>query len=127
MHLRGFPEPFFSGSEAQARRWSREYRNRLVREEIVAPEQIQDLGSLDRLAMRLPELVGSLRSLNALREDLQVSHRAIGNWVGALERLYAVFRIPPFGAQESEQSRRPGSTTSWTGRLRQKRGRGSRT
>ena len=97
MHLGGFPDPFFSGSEVQARRWSREYRNLLVREEIAALEQIQDLGNLELLAMRLPELVGSLLSLNALREDMQVSHRAIGNWVGALERLYAVFRIPPFG------------------------------
>ena len=48
--------------------------------------------------MRLPELVGSLLPLNALREDLQVSHKAIRNWVAALERLYARFRISPFGS-----------------------------
>ena len=47
--------------------------------------------------MRLPELVGSLLSLNTLREDLQVSHKAVSNWVDALERLYALFRISPFG------------------------------
>ena len=97
LQLGGFPEPFFSGSEVEARRWSREYRNLLVHEEIAGLERIQDLGNLELLAMRLPELVGSLLSLNALREDLQVSHKAIGNWVDALERLYAVFRISPFG------------------------------
>jgi predicted AAA+ superfamily ATPase len=43
-------------------------------------------------------LVGSPLSLNALREDLQVSHRTVGKWVEILERLYAVFRVPPFGA-----------------------------
>ena len=97
LHLGGFPEPFFGGSEVQARRWSREYRNLLVREEIASLERIQDLGKLELLALRLPGLVGSLLSLNALREDLQLSHKALSNWVAALERLYAVFRIPPFG------------------------------
>ena len=95
--LGGFPEPFFSGSDVEARRWSREYRNLLVREEIAGLERIQDLGSLELLAIRLPELVGSLLSLNALREDLQVSHKTVGAWIAALERLYALFRISPFG------------------------------
>lgn len=97
LRLGGFPEPFLSGSEVQARRWSRDYRNLLLREELAELERIQDLGTVELLALRLPRLVGSPLSLNALREDLQVSHKAIGNWVEALERLYAVFRVPPFG------------------------------
>jgi predicted AAA+ superfamily ATPase len=96
--LGGFPEPFFSGSEVEARRWSREYRSRLVREEITSLERVQDLGRLELLLLRLPELVGSPLSLNALREDLQVSHKTVDLWVRILERLYAVFRLPPFGA-----------------------------
>lgn len=98
LRLGGFPEPFFGGSETQARRWTREYRTLLVREEVVALERIQDLGQLELLMLRLPELVGSPLSVNALREDLQVSHKTVVNWIGALERLYAVFRLTPFGA-----------------------------
>jgi len=98
LRLGGFPEPFLGGSETQARRWSREYRSLLVREEVVALERIQDLGHLELLMLRLPELVGSPLSVNALREDLQVSHKAVVNWIGALERLFAVFRLAPFGA-----------------------------
>ena len=98
LRLGGFPEPFLGGSETQARRWSREHRSLLVREEIAALERIQDLGHLELLMLRLPELVGSPLSVNALREDLQVSHKAVESWIGALERLYAVFRLPPFGA-----------------------------
>src|SRR5439155_893847 len=45
--LGGFPEPFFTGSEVEARRWSREYRNLLVREEITSLERVQDLGRLE--------------------------------------------------------------------------------
>jgi uncharacterized protein len=96
--LGGFPEPFLGGSAVEARRWSREYRTRLIREDVTSLERIQDLGSLELLMLRLPELVGSPLSINALREDLQVSHRAVSAWIGALERLYAVFRVPPFGA-----------------------------
>ncbi len=96
--LGGFPEPFFGGQEVEAKRWSREYRNRLIREDVVDLEQIQDLGNLELLMIRLPDLVGSLLSINALREDLQVSHKTLSRWLLALERLYAIFRIYPFGA-----------------------------
>ncbi len=98
LRLGGFPEPFLGGSEAEARRWSREYRSRLVREDVAGLERVQDLGNLELLALRLPELVGSPLSVNALREDLQVSHKTVSGWLKVLERLYAVFRLPPFGS-----------------------------
>jgi uncharacterized protein len=96
--LGGFPEPYFGGSEVEARRWSREYRDRLVREDVASLERVQDLGNIELLALRLPELVGSPLSINALREDLQVAHKTVANWLRILERLYAIFRLAPFGA-----------------------------
>lgn len=96
--LGGFPEPFFSQSVIEAKRWSRDYRNRLIREDLISLERIQDLGNLELLMMRLPNLVGSPISINALREDLQLSHKTVQNWLLILERLYAIFRISPFGA-----------------------------
>ena len=98
LKLGGFPEPYFSGSEIEARRWSREYRSRLVREDVASLERVQDLGHLELMMMRLPDLVGSPLSLNALREDLQVSHKTVSAWLAVLERLYAVFLLSPFGA-----------------------------
>lgn len=96
--LGGFPEPFFGGSEVEARRWSREHRNLLVREELVSLERVQDLGNVELLMIRLPELVGSPLSVNALREDLQVSHKTVASWLQILERLFAIFRLSPFGS-----------------------------
>lgn len=95
--LGGFPEPFFGGSVVEAKRWSREYRTRLLREDVADLERIQDLGRLELLMLRLPELVGSPLSVNAVREDLQVNHATVERWLGVLERLYAVFRLAPFG------------------------------
>ena len=96
--LGGFPEPFVSGSERFARRWSLAYRERLVREEISSLETVSDLGRLELLASALPERVGSPLSLNALREDLQVSHQTVSRWTDMLERVYGIFRLAPFGA-----------------------------
>lgn len=96
--LGGFPEPFLSGSERFARRWSVAYRERLVREEISTLETVSDLGRLELLAGALPARVGSPLSLNALREDLQVSHQTVTRWTDMLERVYGIFRIAPFGA-----------------------------
>jgi predicted AAA+ superfamily ATPase len=98
LQLGGFPEPFLSGSARTAARWSRQYRTLLVRDEITDLERVADLGKLELLMLSLPERVGSPLSLNALREDLQVSHKTVARWVDILERLYAVFRLPPFGA-----------------------------
>lgn len=98
LNLGGFPEPFFGGSEVEARRWSREHRNLLVREELVSLERVHDLGRVELLMLRLPELVGSPLSINALREDLEVSHKTVASWLQILERLFALFRLSPFGS-----------------------------
>lgn len=98
LQLGGFPEPYFSASEIEAKRWTREYRTRLIREDLVQLERVHDVGNIELLAMRLPDLVGAPLSINSIREDLQVSHKAVSAWIQMLERLYAIFRIPPFGA-----------------------------
>ena len=96
--LGGFPEPWLGGSEREARRWSNEYRSRLVREDLASLEQLHDLGSIELLMTRLPDLVGSPLSINGLAEQIQVSHRTLGKWLDVLERLYAIFTVVPFGS-----------------------------
>ncbi|MBN1959303.1 MAG: ATP-binding protein [Deltaproteobacteria bacterium] len=98
--LGGYPEPFFGKSAVEAKRWSREYRTRLIREDLTSLEQLHDLGNLELLMLRLPKLVGSPLSLNALREDLQISHKTIAHWMDILERLYAIFRLSPLGTSK---------------------------
>lgn len=95
--LSGFPEPFFQQSKANCNRWSRQYRERIVRQEVFSNEQILDLSNMELLLNRLPDFVGGTLSINSLREDLQVSHKTAGKWIDVFEKLYAVFRISPFG------------------------------
>ncbi|MCI0423058.1 MAG: ATP-binding protein [Acidobacteria bacterium] len=98
LQLGGFPEPFLLGSELEARRWSREFRSRLIQEDVNSLERVLDLGRLELLMLGLPDRVGSPLSINSLREDLQVSHKTVAHWLDILERLYAIFRISPFGS-----------------------------
>ena len=98
LSLGGFPEPFYAGSQDKARRWSRGYRSRLLEEDLRGLESVHDLGSLEQMMIRLPDLVGSPLSINALREDLQLNHHTVSRWAGILERMYAIFRLPPLGA-----------------------------
>jgi predicted AAA+ superfamily ATPase len=92
----GFPEPFLGGSDRVLRRWQKERLERFFREDVRDLEPLRDLASVQLLADMLPDRVGSALSLNALREDLEVSHRSVAHWVDVLERLYHVVRVPPF-------------------------------
>lgn len=96
--LGGFPEPYYGQSKVQAKRWSNEYRSLLVNIESPSIENISDLGKLELLSLRLPELVGSPLSVNALREDLQVTHKTAARWLDILENIYYHFRLSPFGS-----------------------------
>ncbi len=98
LNLGGFPEPYFSNSEIEAKRWSTNYRSLLVTQESPSIENISDLSKLELLSLRLPELVGSPLSLNALREDLQVAHKTVSRWMDIFENIYMVFRVAPLGS-----------------------------
>jgi predicted AAA+ superfamily ATPase len=92
----GFPEPLLSGSVRAWRRWQKERLERFFREDVRELEAVRELSSMQLLADLLPDKVGSPLSVNALREDLEVSHRAVSHWLDVLEHLYHVVRIRPF-------------------------------
>lgn len=92
----GFPEPFLSQEERTLRRWHNERNARLFREDIQDVELIRDLGRMKLLGDLLPDKVGALLSINAIREDLEVSHRAVSRWLDILESFYYHFRIYPY-------------------------------
>ena len=76
-------------------------------------ETIRDLGSLQVLVEMLPEKVGSLFSLNALREDLQVAHKTVSLWVDILEKFYYHFRIYTFASNTIKSLRKEPKLYLW--------------
>src|SRR3989338_8665538 len=75
----GFPEPLHTQSELKLRRWHNERKNQVLRDDLRDLEKVEEVALVSQLADRLPDLVGSPLSLNALREDLQVAHATIKN------------------------------------------------
>jgi hypothetical protein len=96
----GFPEPFTKQNIRQLRRWHNEKIERMFREDIQGIEAIRNLGNMKLLSDILPAKVGASLSLNSIREDLEVSHRAVAHWMDILEAFYYHFRIYPFSSKK---------------------------
>ena len=92
----GFPEPFIKQNSRVLRRWHNEKTERLFREDIRDIEPVRDIVSMQLLGDILPDRTGSLLSINSLREDLEVSHRAVSSWLNILESFYYCFRLYPY-------------------------------
>jgi predicted AAA+ superfamily ATPase len=122
METGGFPEPALSGSKRAHRRWQKERLDRFFREDVRDLEAIRELSSLELLADLLPDKVGSPISLNALREDLEVSHRAVSHWMDVLERLYHVVRVRPWTSPRVRALRKMPKAYLWDWSLVPQRG-----
>jgi len=72
----------------------------MFREDILDVQAIRDIGNMKLLSDALPSKVGSLLSLNAIREDIEVSFRAVSHWMDILESFYYCFRIYPYAAKK---------------------------
>lgn len=113
MRFGGFPEPFLAQSDRVHRRWQRERLDRFFREDVRDLEAIRDLSSIETLADLVSERVASPFSLNALREDLDASHRALTHWIHILERLYHIVRLRPFEARQVRSLRKMPKVYLW--------------
>ena len=92
----GFPEVLIKQNSRELRRWHNEKLDRLFREDIRDVENIRDLDKLKLLGDLLPSRAANPLSINAIREDLEVSHRAVTSWLSILEHFYYHYRIYPF-------------------------------
>lgn len=94
----GFPEPFLSGDTKTLRRWQLERNRRVVYDDLRDLESVKDISILENLLTVLPERVGSPLSIEKLRILLNTSHQTMERYIQILERLYVVYRIPPYGS-----------------------------
>ena len=92
----GFPEPLINGKETFHNKWKDDYIEKLIYEDLREISQIKDLDKITELILTLPNKVGSLLSVNSLREDLEISFETVKNYLRALELVYALFFIKPY-------------------------------
>lgn len=99
LELGGFPEPLLRGSAAKARRWDRLRSERLIYEDLRDLRHIRDLQAMRVLVDLLSERVGSLLSINSLREDVGLAYATVRDWIGLLATLYHLFLVRPYAGK----------------------------
>lgn len=109
----GFPEPLLAQDERSLRRWHNERNERLLREDVRDVEFVREIGKMQLLSDMLPAKVGALLSVNALREDLQVSHRAAAHWLDILEAFYYQFRVHPYARSTARSLKKEPKLYLW--------------
>ena len=92
----GFPDMTQKQSQRSLNLWHREYRQRIIREDLRDLTRISDLSRSEFLFDLLPTKVGAPLSFNSLREDLLCSHDAIKTMIEAFQKLSVVFLIRPY-------------------------------
>ncbi len=92
----GFPEPFYKATEERHNRWSLQRNELLIEEDLRDLTNIHLLRLVEHLMLLLPSKIGSVLSINSLKEDLQVSFNTVKAWLEVLERLYIVFTLRPY-------------------------------
>ena len=113
IELGGFPEPFLRASSRFAGKWRLLRRDLLLREDLRDLTRIADLAGVEHLADLLAARVDAPVSVNNLREDLEVDHRTVRNWIEALERLYLVFRVRPYAGSLARTLRMESMVYFW--------------
>jgi predicted AAA+ superfamily ATPase len=96
MRVGGFPEPFLASDETFYRRWKRSHTDVILRQDLLDLERVHQIGALETLIELLRHRVGSTVSYQSLGRDLERDPSTIKRWLGLLENLYVIFRVPPW-------------------------------
>ncbi len=108
MRFGPFPEPLFGQDDKSARLWRTTHEQTVIREDLRDISRLPDLGRLELMASLIPERVGSLFSLNDLREDMEISFDTLHRWLTYLKELYYLFEIKPYSRNIVRSLRRDG-------------------
>jgi len=102
----GFPEPFLKAKKNFSNKWKRDYKSLLINEDLRDLTRIRDIKGIEQLLLLLPERIASPLSINSLKDDLQVNHKTVANWLEALKKIYLVFSIMPWSKSISKAIKR---------------------
>jgi hypothetical protein len=113
LSMGGFPEPFLRGSEQEAKRWQINRREQLLKEDLRDLSQVRDITKAEHLFDLLLDRVGSLISVNALKEDLEVDYKTAASWIELYERLHIIFSIMPYSTKVNKSIKKAKKIYFW--------------
>jgi predicted AAA+ superfamily ATPase len=92
----GFPEPFLKQNTAFLKKWSQDYLDRVITEDIGSLTRIVDRDKLYDLYRLLPEFIGNPLSEHSLAAHLQTNAVTVKNYLKRLEDFFLAFHITPY-------------------------------
>ena len=92
----GFPEPFIRASRAFHTKWTRDYTDAVIREDIGSLTRIVDREHLVELSELLPEMIGSPVSVASLGVHVQTSQVTLKNYLQRMQDFYLIFPVRPY-------------------------------
>lgn len=95
-----FPEPLLRRSEKRGRAWHRQYLNTLIQRDLGDLSRIGHVESMSKLLRLTAILSGQLVNLAELGGKLGLNRITAGRYLGLLEQLFLVERIPAWRASE---------------------------
>jgi hypothetical protein len=87
--------------------------SRLVYQDLRDLDTVKDLSKIELLVDALPSKVGSVLSINSLKEDLEVSPNTVSHWLLVLETIYYSYRILPFGGPKIRAVKKSNKLYLW--------------
>lgn len=97
--LSGFPEPYLENDVHFYNRWTASRNQLLLTEDLSDISHLKLLSSIAEFGIVIPSRVGSLLSLNSLKEILGVSHDSVKTWLNLFDRIYFTYRIKSYSKQ----------------------------
>lgn len=92
----GFPEPFLTRDLRFTRRWRALRQDQLVKGDLRDLAQIQDLGTMEMLALLLAERSGQQLVYASIARDIGASLDTVRRWTDLLVRLHYGFLVRPW-------------------------------
>ena len=103
-----FPYPYLADSDDEAQRWRNQRWSLILRDDLRDLESIKNVQELELMAELLKNYASCMLSYANLAEDAEIAPKTAKAWVSALEKLYLVFRVPPYaGSLKRSLSKTP--------------------
>jgi len=93
----GFPEPYLTANTTFYHLWEKTHIDNIIRQDLIDLESPRNITKIETLIEFLKEHVGSPVSCAHLAKKLEgCSPKTVQNWLEWLERLYIIFKVPPY-------------------------------
>lgn len=94
--LGGFPEPFFSSSQAFWKRWSNNHQDLILHEDVRDLSRVVEIDKIEALLQMLSPSIGHTLSYRNMALDLETTHGSIRRWLTILNKVQLVFSVSPY-------------------------------